>query len=120
MNQDGEIRSGESVRDEYEFAWSGKRYCDLSMNESDLALIEDDLANGANKDDFIAITAHIVHQTSGLIMLSEDLPVEKPLSWEDATDTVKAWFIRKTDELGSTGAMESIVIELKEEDRCRE
>ena len=120
MGQDGDVRPGESVRDDYEFAWAGKRYCDLSMNGGNLAFIEQELADGASKDDFISITAHIVHQTSGLIMLSEDLPVEKPLSWEDATDTVKEWFLRKTDEIAMSGAIPTITLKVKEEGSCQE
>jgi len=117
VGQDGEYNA---VRDVYEFAWSGTRYCDLNMNEPNLALIKDDLANGARKDDFIAVTAHLVHQCSRLIMLSEDLPVEKPLSWEDATQVAKRWYMRKTDEMANPDGKQTIVIEVKKEEPCRE
>lgn len=113
MGQDGTLQGNRAVKDNYTFAWSGTRYCDLNVSEANLALIKDGLAEGYAKDAFIAITAHLVHRTTGLIIRSEDIPVEDPLSWEDAAQVVVEWYRRVTDEMKDKDAERIVEVEVK-------
>lgn len=113
MGQDRAVQDVKSVRAGYAFAWTGTRYCDLNMSEMNLTLIKEGLADGHAKDAFIAITAHLVHKTSRLILLSEDIPVEEPLSWEEAARVVRRWYTRKTDEIANPEGEQTITIEVE-------
>lgn len=96
-----EERTGnyEALRRTYTYAWSGTRYCDLNMSEANLALIKEDLAEGYDKDDFIAMTVFLVHRTSKRIVKTQDLCIEKPYPESRAASRAELWFYATLDEM---------------------
>ena len=116
MGQIEAIHRGATVRDRFTYAWKGTRYCDLQMSEANLKLIQEDLADGYNRDDYIAITVHLVDRKSRCIVRSHDLGLEIPYPKSLAKGRAELWYEATMDEMEKEQqpALIEIEVEVKE------
>lgn len=101
------------LKESYTYAWIGTRYCDLQVSETNLRLIQDDLAIGHDKEDYIAVTAYLIDKESRRIVFSQDLCLDNPYPESHVISRVNLWFHATLDVMTERNSVE-VAVEIKE------
>jgi len=122
MGQD-KIPQGDAPLESFTYAWTGTRYCDLQMSEANLRLIQDDLAAGYDKEDYIAVTALLIDRASRQVVLSKDLCLDNPYPLRRVVSRVDLWFHATIDEMEKEEAKNVVEVKVEvknKEEPCQE
>lgn len=119
MGQD-ETLQGDAPLESFTYAWTGTRYCDLQMSEANLRLIQDDLAAGYDKEDYIAVTAYLIDRASRRVIRQKDLCIDDPEPVQQVISRVDTWFRTTIEEMWSAAIDDDRLIEVEVEVKERE